>query len=424
MSRPSVLLVSNQESYQHWLNSLLHENYALACCSARQASQRQLRPDLLLITWDPTLLAELSALRTRFSSVPVLLLAQEIPASAVIQAFRAGVSDVIQAPSEASLCAALQRWLAPARPSFLRRLTQWPGQWRKRVQQGSSESLHQLSFLMPNPFGSAPRHEADMRGSSPAVIAGEGPRLEAKLLGQVHLVLDGQCLPPVRSRKGMGVLAYLLYHHPRPVLREQLMEQFWADVLPDSARNSLNVALYHLRRAFQEQRPEANPFRYKNGRYSFEEGWQVSVDVADFWHHWRSGYSLESEQGLEAAIGVYEQALECYRGDLMADYIYLEWAEAERESLRETYISILERVAQYWLQQKAYEKVRHLTRKIISADHCREHAYRQLMESLYQMGYPNQAIKAYHRCCAKLKEQLGVPPSEQTVALYQKIRRR
>ena len=42
------------------------------------------------------------------------------------------------------------------------------------------------------------------------------PALRARLLGTVHLQLDGQPLPPLDSARAESLLAYLLLHHDAP----------------------------------------------------------------------------------------------------------------------------------------------------------------------------------------------------------------
>src|SRR3954447_23982122 len=72
--------------------------------------------------------------------------------------------------------------------------------------------------------------------------------LEVRLAGGLELRADGAELAPPASKRARAVLAYLALH-PGPHPRGRLAARFWPDVLDESARASLRVALTELRRA-------------------------------------------------------------------------------------------------------------------------------------------------------------------------------
>src|SRR5512135_3808967 len=72
--------------------------------------------------------------------------------------------------------------------------------------------------------------------------------LEVRLAGDLELRVDGAELALPASRRARAVLAYLaLNRAPQP--RGRLAARFWPDVLDESARASLRVALTELRQA-------------------------------------------------------------------------------------------------------------------------------------------------------------------------------
>src|SRR5436305_9316449 len=72
--------------------------------------------------------------------------------------------------------------------------------------------------------------------------------LQVWLAGGLRLAVDGRELPPPRSRRARGLLAWLALH-PGPHARGALAGRFWPDVLDASARTSLRAALSELRAA-------------------------------------------------------------------------------------------------------------------------------------------------------------------------------
>src|SRR3954469_8773138 len=72
--------------------------------------------------------------------------------------------------------------------------------------------------------------------------------LEVRLAGGLELRADGAELAPPASQRERAVLDYQALHAgPQP--RGQLAARFWPDVLDESARASLRVALTELRQA-------------------------------------------------------------------------------------------------------------------------------------------------------------------------------
>ena len=58
----------------------------------------------------------------------------------------------------------------------------------------------------------------------------------------------------------------------------------------------------------------------------------------------------------------------------------------------------------------------------LELDPWREGAHRQLMRLLALSGRRSAAMRQYRVCMRVLEEELGVPPSEETTAMYERIR--
>lgn len=59
--------------------------------------------------------------------------------------------------------------------------------------------------------------------------------------------------------------------------------------------------------------------------------------------------------------------------------------------------------------------------EILRRDPVREEIHRSLMRLYLENGQRTLAIRQYARCCELLEQELGVPPLEETQALYQQI---
>jgi DNA-binding SARP family transcriptional activator len=75
--------------------------------------------------------------------------------------------------------------------------------------------------------------------------------LSVQLLGRFQVRLDDVAVRDWPSGRGRSLFKYLVTHRDPWPRREQLMDAFWPEAAPAAARNSLNVAVHGLRRAFR-----------------------------------------------------------------------------------------------------------------------------------------------------------------------------
>ncbi|MEL6256480.1 MAG: BTAD domain-containing putative transcriptional regulator, partial [Bacteroidota bacterium] len=246
--------------------------------------------------------------------------------------------------------------------------------------------------------------------------------VEVKLMGKFEIFIQGKKMTSLPGKKGQGLLSYLFYFHPRPIAREILMETFWPKVATSSSRNSLNVALHGIRKSFEKFSPDSDILIYKNGAYSLNPEWEITVDVKSFINHWKRGQSMETSTGIVSAISCYEKAASFYTNTLLMDDLYSEWIQPERDNLQETYLAILERLIDYRIDMEEYKLAHHYGEQALRIDACREHIHRQIMLAHCKSGRRNQAIRQYQRCCEVLREELNIGPAPRTQEMFEKIR--
>ena len=101
--------------------------------------------------------------------------------------------------------------------------------------------------------------------------------LEVRLAGGLQLRADGAELAPPASRRARA-RARVPRAQPGPQPRGQLAARFWPDVLDESARASLRVALTELRQALGPAAATWSPL----GRRSRSTGPGLAVDTREF----------------------------------------------------------------------------------------------------------------------------------------------
>jgi DNA-binding SARP family transcriptional activator len=246
--------------------------------------------------------------------------------------------------------------------------------------------------------------------------------LTVHLLGQLRVRLDDVAVDDWPSGRGRSLFKYLVTHrHPWP-RRERLMDAFWPEAAPAAARNSLNVAVHGLRRAFRD-RAGVEVVVLEDGTYRLGPGLRLWLDVDEFELEVAAGRRLEGAGDLTGAAAAYERALALYQGDFLADDPYEDWPVTTREQLLLAYLDVLDRLSGLFFGQHQYGACVALCRLLVERDPCREDAHRRLMRCFTRQGQPHLALRQYQACADALRHDLGVDPDPATGALAQQIRR-
>lgn len=248
------------------------------------------------------------------------------------------------------------------------------------------------------------------------------PTLTAYLLGPCRVVLSGRTIESWPSARGRSVLKYLLSQRDRAVPREVLMDLFWPDASPESARNSLNVALHGLRQALR-MAGDQQVILFENGSYHFGPDLSIWIDVEEFERGCQAAQRLEKAGQIAAAAAEYEVAVSLYQDDFFADDPYEEWPVLTRERLRVMFLDALDRLSQIYFGRGQYAMCISLCQRILARDNCREDAHCRLMRCHARQGQQNLALRQYQLCTEALRAELGVEPDATTADLHQRIRR-
>ncbi len=230
------------------------------------------------------------------------------------------------------------------------------------------------------------------------------PQLTLNLLGAFQAALDGAVLGGFDSDKTRALLAYLAIEANRPHRRESLVALFWPNVQETSARQSLSQALSNLRRLLADA--------YSDTPYIL-----ATRDTVQF--NRQSDYTLDVE--------ILDRSPERFRPLLEGVSIpgadgFDEWLLLQREALQNQALEALGDKAGQALAAGDPAQVIALARRQLEIDPWREEAHCQLMRAFMLNGQRNDALAQFERCKKLLLDELGVPPSSETVALFDQIK--
>ena len=119
---------------------------------------------------------------------------------------------------------------------------------------------------------------------------------------------------------------------------------------------------------------------------------------------------------------VAEQAAALYRGVLLPEDPYEDWAEARREGLRTSFLTVLARLARLHEERGEFAQAVAAHQRALVADPLDEATHAHLMRLHAQMGNAALALAQYARLQSRLERELGVSPEPETQELAVAIR--
>ncbi|HWC12366.1 MAG TPA: BTAD domain-containing putative transcriptional regulator [Acidimicrobiales bacterium] len=245
-----------------------------------------------------------------------------------------------------------------------------------------------------------------------------GATLAIRLFGGPALQIGERTLPPLTSGRSTALLAHLALHRDGPVPRQRLSFLLWPDSTEAQARTNLRKALHVLR----HELPDLERYLSVTSRsIHWREDADCWVDVEAFEQHLRS-VDLDGADS-DARVAALQAAVDLHRGELLPD-LYDDWAIAERERLRGRYHDALTRLARLRSERGEHARAVSAASALARGDPLQEAAHRLLMQVHDAAGDRAAAVRAYHECVSTLRRELGVEPTPETTALYDRLVRR
>ena len=347
-------------------------------------------------------LRKIYALRSHFTQVPIILIAEEkqLSITQVVQSWRDGVTDCLIYPfGNDELSTFVNTYIEP-------------------VEQKKPLSAFFSFFNISQEVGFLP---SAFRPSPPLSINEVETDLYVHFFGVLRLTNKGKALKSLTGTRLKSLFAYLLFHKKMSIHRDKLQRRFWHDFSTDSGRNNLNVTMTHLRRHFQQVFKE-EIIVFQNDCFSINPNLTVQTDVHYFLEYFEQAKQSERTASVERTVKYYKQAIDSYKSDFLEDLWHEEWAIPIRDDLQEKYITALSYVSNYHMEHQQFEQAIESLRQILSKDNCWEEAHRKLMICYTECGKIERAIRQFQECERVLNEKLEVAPSKTTVELFKKLK--
>jgi predicted ATPase/DNA-binding SARP family transcriptional activator len=231
--------------------------------------------------------------------------------------------------------------------------------------------------------------------------------LRIYLFGHLRVMADGSTLKFLLPPKAVSLWAYLLLHRSTPTPRDSLAYTLWPDVSESAARANLRRHLHLLQRALPSALPDL-PWLHSDAvtiRWNpHADDW---CDVAEF-----ERLSTDSTRLADAVA--------LYTGDLL-ESLYDDWIFSARERLRNLDFADLNQLILQCRTRRDYPAAIAYAQQVLNRDPLHSDTVRQLMTLRYESGDGAGALQVYKRFVRLLRDELGVEPMPEMVALYEAI---
>jgi DNA-binding SARP family transcriptional activator/tetratricopeptide (TPR) repeat protein len=229
--------------------------------------------------------------------------------------------------------------------------------------------------------------------------------LRIVVLGRLSLEQNERPLAGPVGRPARLLLGWLALH-PGAHSRAAVAAELWPDVLDESARGSLRVALVDLRRTLAGTAERV--LLATRDQIGLIDTPELEVDARRFIELLDTGMTRE--------------ALALWRGQPLDGLDGGDWLVALRDEYRDRRSRALTALADQATERGEADEAVRLARERVSSDPFSEDATRELMRRLMAAGDRAAALLAYDRLAERLRSELRTAPSTPTRALAEALR--
>lgn len=242
--------------------------------------------------------------------------------------------------------------------------------------------------------------------------------MRIQTLGQFRVQTKGKELAfrGKAQQKPLSLLKLLISLGGYDVPEEKLTDILWPEADGDMAYTAFTTTLHRLRKLIGIR--EALVF--KEGKLSLGPTicWLDSGAFLGLVK--KSLGKLEKKVTLPELREITSRVLELYSGRYLPDDTAQSWTNARRSEIKTQYLLFLRRVALAYRVLGRWKMAADFLEKTISEDGSFEEDYCDLMECYLNLKQRPKALAVYHRCVTALGEAIGVKPSKNMTALYER----
>lgn len=232
--------------------------------------------------------------------------------------------------------------------------------------------------------------------------------LAIRLFGAPQVSLNQR--PVTMTRRKSRALIYYVAAHTAPLTRDHLLAFFWPDHERSTAQQNLRATLYGLRKIFGSR------------LLTDDDTLTLSPEV------WVDTRAFEAQLAAPAGeLQALKETLDLCQGDFLSGFTlpdlpeFDDWAMVERERYRRLAVGGLTRLSQLYEARQDYRAGLDTLDQALAFDSLQEDLQRLALRLHYLAGDRAGAIRRYESFRQLLSNEMGVPPMDETRAIYDAI---
>ena len=240
-----------------------------------------------------------------------------------------------------------------------------------------------------------------------------------RILGPVEVAVDDRRLS-IGGRRQLKLLAVLLLSANRAVSTDQLIDTVWGP-RRSGAANRLQMTIARLRKVLDPLNGTAGSrLKTVGGGYMLSLG-PGELDADLFEAKLQQAREFSAAGDAEGALEMLASALELWRGPVLAEVAFEDFAQPAIRHLEELRIEALEARIEAQLELGRHDQVVGELERLLGENPTRERLAEQLMLALYRCGRQGDALEVYQRTRDRLAEELGIDPGPPLKEMQQRI---
>lgn len=223
-----------------------------------------------------------------------------------------------------------------------------------------------------------------------------------------------------KSRKGIALMQYLILNGGLPVSNHRLLNTFWSEEKSSNPENALKTLISRMRTMLNQFVDGlGNCIVADRGAYHWENMPGMTIDVFDIDHILEE--LAQNKDDFARWNELVPRLQTIYKGDLLQNSDYNEWALARATSLRNQYIATVYSYLDMLKQAERYDEIINCCRSALAVDNFDDRLHMELMSALIKTNRNNEALLQYKHVVHLHYRYLGIQPSEDIQVFYKQI---
>lgn len=244
------------------------------------------------------------------------------------------------------------------------------------------------------------------------------PQLDIYAFGRGHAYVNGHAINNWDGALPRNLFFYFIDHDL--VTRDQIFAIFWDKLSVKEATNVFHVTKRKITERISSKVNDDDSYeltQYAAGFYRPSDKVMRHYDVADF------------EAAVEAARStlddakqrqLYERAIAIYTAPYL-ETLDMPWVNERRDRLQRMLVDALTALGRLSKRQDKPEHALGYFIRALKYNAAREDIHRDVMELYITLERRTDAVQQYHMLVQQLQHAFGIPPSQETQAIYERI---